>query len=400
MRVVFISWWWPYPASNGSKIRIYNLLRHLAESHKVYLLSFAEPDEATLEQVAHLSEFCQHVEIVPKPTYQPDSFRSQIGYFSRWPRSLIDTYSETMAQHVRRWGAQADIIIGSQQQTLRYLELVPHVPALLEEIEVTGFHDRVRRAGGAGERLRAQMTVTKLENALRRLLQRGVAMTVVSAQEQEYLRTIAPNGAHIEVIPNGIDTQVYQPEGIPPVPNTLLYSGAVTYSANYDAVAFFVHDVLPLVRQRVPDICFTVTGSTGDVDVSALMAQPGVRFTGYLPEMAHTVQSSWAVVVPLREGGGTRLKILEALAMGTPVVSTPKGAEGLNVHPGTDILIADEPEAMADMICALLGDEALRTRLAQAGRQVVVKEYDAAIIGRRFVELIEAFVQQRTVIHG
>lgn len=398
MRIIFVSWWWPYPFSNGSKIRIYNLLRHLSAAHDVRLLSFAEADEATPEQMAHMRSFCREVVSVAKPTYQPTSVQATLGYFSRWPRSLMDTYSEMMAQQVQQASANADLLIVSEMQTLRYLDSAPNLPAILEEIEVTGFHERVEHAGGTSARLRRRLTLLKLDNILHDLMRRGVALTVVSEAERSYLRKTAPINARIEVIPNGVDTQANQPDDTAPTPNTLIYPGAVTYSANYDAVKYFIREVLPLVRERVPDVRFFVTGGTGKVDVSDLAAVPGVTFTGYLPEVTPLIRSTWATVVPLREGGGTRLKVLESMALGTPVISTRKGAEGLNVHPGEDILLADAPQEMADAICAVLGADSLRARLSRAGRARVESEYDWAIIGRRLVDLAEDMV--RAVQHG
>ena len=398
MRIIFVSWWWPYPANNGSKIRIYNLLRQLAVAHEITLLSFAEADEATSEQIAHMRSFCREVVSVAKPLYQPTSVQSTLGYFSRWPRSLMDTYSETMAEHVQNAAANADLIIVFEMQTLRYLDSAPHLPGILEEIEVTGFHEHIEQASRTSARLRRQLTLIKLDRILQNLMQRGVMVTVVSEKERTYLRRFAPPGARVEVIPNGVDTQVLQPHDTPPTPNTLIYPGAVTYSANYDAVSYFIREVLPLVRERVPDVRFTVTGGTGKVDVSDLAAQPGVTFTGYLPDVVPVIRSSWATVVPLRIGGGTRLKILESMALGTPVIATHKGAEGLNVHPGEDILLADEPKEMADAICAVLGADSLRARLSRGARARVENEYDWTIIGRRLVELAEDKV--RAVTHG
>jgi glycosyltransferase involved in cell wall biosynthesis len=400
MQIVFISWWWPYPQNNGSKIRIYHLLRQLSAAHEVTLLSFAEADEATPEQIAHLRTFCQRVEAVPKPQYQPGSLRATLGYLSRWPRSLIDVYSETMARQVQVASVGADVLIASQLQTLRYLEAAPHLPGILEEIEVTGFYNAVEQAERNRQRLRAQMTLSKLENALRHLMQRGVALTVVSEAERDYIRRFAPPGARIEVIPNGVDTQANQPDATLPQPDTLIYPGAVTYSANYDAVAFFIREVLPLVRQRIPGAQFTVTGGTGQVDVSDLAAQPGVRFTGYLPEVAPAVRASWATVVPLRQGGGTRLKILESMALGTPVIATRKGAEGLNARHGEHLLLADEPQALAEAVCTLLNDTALRARLARAARALVEQQYDWTSIGRQLVHLSEEQASQKVSTHG
>jgi glycosyltransferase involved in cell wall biosynthesis len=391
VRIAFISWWWPYPANNGSRIRIYNLLRHLGQRHQLTLLSFAEQDEATPEQVEHLRQFCGHVEVVPKLTYQPDTFKSLVGYLSRWPRSLVDVYSPIMTALVKDLASSGtlDAIIASEFQTIRYLEAAPTTPAILDQIEVTSFYDRVTSATGQAGKLRAQLTVSKLEAALRRLLERGVAFSVVSEEEKRLQQRFSPPGGRIEVVPNGVDTEANQPDAAMTIqPNTIIYTGAVTYFANLDAVEYFINDVFPLVRVRVPHAQFSVTGGTGKVDVSALKAQPGVVFTGYLPSVAPAVQASWVNVVPLRVGSGTRLKILESMALGVPVVSTTKGAEGLNVHPGEDILIADTPQGLADAVVTLMNDDALRARLVKAGRALVEREYDWGVIAAQLNDLL------------
>src|ERR1043165_1426412 len=102
MHILFLSWWWPYPANNGSKIRIYNLLRHLSQEFQVTLLSFAEADEATPAQLAHMRSFCTAVKVVPKPTYKPGTLKATLGYLSRWPRSLVDVYSLEMETDVKQ----------------------------------------------------------------------------------------------------------------------------------------------------------------------------------------------------------------------------------------------------------------------------------------------------------
>jgi glycosyltransferase involved in cell wall biosynthesis len=399
-RILFLSWWWPYPADNGSKIRIYNLLKHLSQSHQVSLLSFAEIGEATPERLAHLRSFLADVEVIPKPAYQPTTLKATLGYLSPWPRSLVDVYSPQMAERVQAIAQGGiDAVIASQLQTMRYLELLPDTRAILEEAEVTMFHDAVDGAESMKSRARAQLTLTKLENALKRLLRRGVAFTVASEAERDYLRRIAPPDARIEVVPNGVDTHTNRPDSaIQPKLYSLIYSGAVTYSANYDAVSYFIRDVLPLVRARAPQTVFTVTGDTGKVDVSDLAAKPGVTFSGYLPSVAPAVQSSWAMVTPLRFGGGTRLKILEAMALGTTVISTAKGVEGLNVRSGTELLIADTPAEIADAVCDLFASPERRAQLAAAGRALVEREYDWGIITGRLADLVSTLTQDKTPV--
>lgn len=393
--IVFISWWWPYPANNGAKIRIYNLLRHLAQRYEVTLLSFADGGEATPEQIAHMVEFCHQVKVVSKPIYQPGTLKATLGYLSRWPRSLVDVYSTDMESLVKQVCASGtvDVLVASEFQTMRYFDAVPHIPAVLEEIETTIFHNAVEQASGQANRLRAQMTLTKFESALRQLLERGVAFTVVSEAEKRNIERFAPPNATIRVVPNGVDTVTLQPKlDLLYEPEKLIYTGAVTYKPNEDAVRYFIREVWPLVRAKKPQAQFYVTGGTGSVNVSDLAAQPGVTFTGYLASVSDAVQSSAAMVVTLQSGGGTRLKILEAMALGTPVISTRKGAEGIDVHDGQDILLADTPQALADAVIRVIDDRALRKNLAASARLLVEREYDWGMLAERLIELVDSVV--------
>ncbi len=390
--LLFLSWWWPYPANNGAKIRIYNLVRNLSQHYQVTLLSFAEADEATPEQIAHLETFCHQVEAVSKPLYNPGALKATLGYLSRWPRSLVDVYSTDMAERIQRvhQTQRVDVIVASQFQTMRYLEVLPDVPAILEELEITQFQNAVEQAKSTSRRLRAQMTLSKFQQSINRLIQAGAACTVVSESEAAYIKQFVPPNTRIEVVPNGVDTTANQPDAsIEPKPLSLIYTGAVTYHANYDAVAYFVHDIWPLVRASCPEAIFMVTGSTGSVDVKDLAAVPGVSFSGYLPSVADAVRRQWAVVAPLRVGGGTRLKILEAMALGTPVIATSKGAEGLAIHHGQDILIADTAQSFAEAAGQLFDDAALRNKLSVAGRALVEREYDWGALTGRLIELVE-----------
>ncbi|NIV37258.1 MAG: glycosyltransferase [Anaerolineae bacterium] len=176
----------------------------------------------------------------------------------------------------------------------------------------------------------------------------------------------------------------------PPEADALVYSGALTYSVNFDAVDFFLREVFPLIQAKRPTVKLSVTGKLEGVPIDRLPANDGLVLTGYLDDVRPTVARSWACVVPLRVGGGTRLKILEALALGTPVVSTSVGAEGLKVTPGVDILIADEPTEFADATLRLLEDPGLRAELAANGRRLVRERYDWDQIG----EQLDRFLRQ------
>ena len=184
-----------------------------------------------------------------------------------------------------------------------------------------------------------------------------------------------PGYEGLAIVPNGVDLEVNSGDFGAPRPDTLIYSGALTYDANFDAMAFFLRDVFPLIRARRPNVHLRITGGYQGVPIEQLPLGTGVELTGYLDNIQLAVAQSWLCVVPLRVGAGTRLKILEAMALGTPVVSTSKGAEGLEVTHGEDILIADEPEEFANGVVRLLEDRDLRARLSINGRRLVEETY-------------------------
>jgi glycosyltransferase involved in cell wall biosynthesis len=196
------------------------------------------------------------------------------------------------------------------------------------------------------------------------------------------------------VVPNGVDLDRYKDDFGAPEPGTLVFPGALTYGANFDAMAFFLNQVFPLVKARWPEVILRITGRANGVPVDRLPLDERVILTGYLDDVRPTVAQSWACVVPLRIGGGTRLKILEAMALGTPVVSTSKGAEGLEITPGEDILIADEPTEFADAVLRLLDDPVLRTELAANGQRLVREQYGWEQIGKKLSQLLHQVVRK------
>ena len=201
----------------------------------------------------------------------------------------------------------------------------------------------------------------------------------------------------VEVVPNGVDCRHNLPGLHSSNDNLLVYNGALTYSANLDAMTYFLSSIFPIVQQQIPDVRLTITGSTAGVDLSSLALTDAVFFSGYVPDVRLPIAQAAVCVVPLRDGGGTRLKILEAMALGTPVVATSKGAEGLDVIDGVHLLIADTPEEFARETIRLLREPKLRSTLAANARRLVVENYDWQQIGDRFVQLIEQTVATKQV---
>ncbi len=349
MHVLLLSRWFPYPTTNGSKLRIYNLLRVLAPHHEVTLISFADRPDADPTTPA-LRALCRDIHVVPWTPFDPGSGHVLRGLLSGTPRSLVDTFSPVMARRIEAILAQdrPDLVVASQVATASYAEYFHDTPALFEEVELGVLYDRFTCAPTAAQRVRHGLTWLKHRRYLSRLLPHFRACTVVSETERSLLATAVPHAPHIEVIPNAVEVAATASVKSIRNPNGLIFAGSLSYFANHDAMRWFLAEVLPHIRRDWPAAQLTVTGDPGD---AALEPTPGVTLTGLLDDVRGAVAAAAVSVVPLRIGGGTRLKILESMALGTPVVATSKGAEGLDVVNGEHLLIADDPRAFAATCC-------------------------------------------------
>jgi glycosyltransferase involved in cell wall biosynthesis len=339
------------------------------------------------------------VQAVPLAPFRPGSFLSILGFFSPRPRSFVDTYSRRMQGLVEQAGKEQDfsVVIASEMDTALYAIKLKRVPRILEDVELAALREKHTTQSRVDVQLRYGLTWWKARRFTVHLLHQFDGCTVVSQQERANVLSIAPNCQPVVVVPNGVDLSQYKGHFGAPEPGTLVFPGALTYGANFDAMAFFLHKVFPMVKARRPEVILRITGKTNGVPVDRLPLNESVILTGYLDDVRPTVAQSWACLVPLRVGGGTRLKLLEAMALGTPVVSTSKGAEGLELTPGKDILIADEPTAFADAVLRLLDDPTLRAKLAANGQRLVREQYVWDQIGKKLDQLLHQIVQNYRV---
>lgn len=392
MRILFLSRWFPFPADNGSKIRIYNLLKSLSSEHEVALLSFAE-DPSSSAAIQALQTLCARVETVVYRGFQAHSVRARLGFLSPMPRSLIDTFSAEMAEKARRMACEwkPDCIIASQIDMIPYAALLKDTPKVAEEIELTIPYEAYARASDPIVRMRRGLTWWKLSAYLRRTLSTFHLCTVVSSQEQKLARKVVPPAVPVAVIPNGVDVQSLQSVRSDPQPDVLIYSGALSYSANFDAMYFFLSEMFPQIVARAPRTKLLITGSTKNVPLERLPNRENVVFTGYVEDIRAVIGASWVSIAPLRLGGGTRLKVIESLALGVPVVATSKGVEGLELKRNEEVLVADTPQEFVEATLALLTNPDLRARLSLAGRRAASR-YDWSLTGRYLNRLLAEMV--------
>jgi glycosyltransferase involved in cell wall biosynthesis len=387
MRILFLSSWYPYPPNNGSKLRIYNLLRGLAQHHEVTLLSFADQPEMEPD-ISVLGSLCSDIQVIPWKPFEPQRWRARLGFFSLTPRSVIDTFSPEMARYIRQAvGKQSyDLVIASQLGVAGYSPCFQGVPALFEEVELGVPYEQYRQARSSWIRLRRGLTWAKHRRYLTRVLGHFSACTVVSEQEQSLVSSLVPNFGTIEVIPNCINLDDYHDVGEVPQPNHLIFTGSFRYFANYEAMAWFLQEVYPRLQAEIPHVRLTITGDHANLPLPPV---ENVSLTGFVDDVRPLVASAWISLAPIQVGGGTRLKILEAMALRTPVVATPKGAEGLDVRAGEHLLIADTPEAFAAATIRLLQEPGLRQELAANAYQLVSEKYDWAAVMPQFLDLVD-----------
>jgi glycosyltransferase involved in cell wall biosynthesis len=383
-----LSQWFPFPADNGSKIRIYHLLQGLSQVHNVTLFSFYDPKTNPLDRKEPYP-FCAQVQLIPWKSYDAKSRKAALGFFSLSPRSLLDTHSPEMETMISNAVASRkfDLILASQLTMASYFPVFGGVPAIFEELELGLLMDQAFRGGNWMRRLRSQLTWFKLRQFLLRLLESYAACTVVSEQERQIFTEKLPSQAQkVEVLPNCISLDDFKGVHVDHNHCRIIYAGSFRYKPNYQAMQWFIGRVFPLVLQQIPEVELIITGDHANLPLPSL---EHVKLAGYVDDIKSLVASCDVSLAPLWSGGGTRLKILEAMALGTPVVATAKGAEGLLVQHGRHLLIADEPEKFAEHVVQLLKNKDLRNQLSENALQLVKEHYDWPGLMPKVLRLVE-----------
>lgn len=396
MRILFLSTWFPYPADNGSKIRLKYLLRTLGQKHEVTLISFAY-DTARPELADNLCcKTINTINVNPFVTNQTSDLRR---YVSSRPVAFrpIEGMQKLVSDTLE--GTRFEAIIASTEVMASYaLQAHTETTKVLEEHNSMTrlMRERYNNSQGFGSSVLKWLSWQKMRRFESSLFHLFDLITAVSTPDAQAITTMMRRyQGTVEIVPNGVDCQHNRPFLFDHKREGLIYSGALTYSANLDAMRYFLSKILPLIQLSIPNVHLTITGSTKGVDLNRLPLNDAVRFTNYVQDIRAPVSQASVCVVPLRTGGGTRLKILEAMALGTPVVTTSKGAEGLTAVDGVHLLVADTPDQFAKVTVKLLSEPKLCAALSDNARRLVVENYDWQQIGNRFVQMIEQAVASK-----
>jgi len=399
VRILVIANVVPLPAYSGFRLRILDLTRRIAERHEVVLACHAW-DEAEDEGARALD--AEGIRTVTARLYRRPAARLI-------PRMLRNALSGRPPQLARWWCPElAEKIRGLLREKpfdliqIEETTLTPYLDVVRAETDapcVLMLHnvafDQTRRIADITRTapLRAWLRANAawLRRYEPRVAGRFDRVVAVSEPDRALLTAIAPK-LRVDVIANGVDTKALTPLTPAAGPPALLFVGHMGYAPCEDAAEILVRDVLPRVRARVPEAEVWIVGQEPTSRVRALEGR-GVFVTGEVPDVRPFYSRAAVCAIPLRAGGGSRLKILEAMALGRPVVSTRLGAEGLALKDGEHLLLADDPAAMAAAVVQLLGDPARAARLVSAARQLVEAEHDWNLLAARQLALYGELVR-------
>jgi polysaccharide biosynthesis protein PslH len=382
------------PVDTGGKIRTYNILRHLASRHQVTVLSYYDGTPDATYEDALTKEFPG---AVPVCTGFPDSggLRSALAYISRFGHSAPYAITKFTHSKVRKAlnprlsPAQCDLAVCDfLAPTLNFPNRLP-VPCVLfqHNVESSLWQRRAATEGHPVRKLFYAVESAKMTAYERRALSKFHHIIAVSEHDRQQMLAMDPS-CDISVVPTGVDTRKFPmapPSSISPP--RIVFTGSMDWEPNVDAMEFFCAQIWPKVLSEFPDAVFQIVGRTPSPRVQRL-ASNSVVVTGSVPSVADYLRDATVVVVPLRVGGGTRLKIYEAMAMGKALISTSIGAEGLTFQSGRDLLLADDASSFAAAISLLLRDSQLRWKLEQAAAQLAA-QFDWSVIARKFGDALE-----------
>jgi sugar transferase (PEP-CTERM/EpsH1 system associated) len=384
MRILWLNAGILLPLDKGGKLRTWHLLRHLARRHEIAYVSFREPDQAAAD-LAGMREVCARLETIPRR----DPAKRSLRFYAGAARYVAHRQPYAVAKYrATEYARRVETLLGSGQFDLLVCDFLPPVvnlpkrlpcPSVLfthnVEAEIWRRHTETAKGTAArpliGSQWRRMLRFER--DALRSF---DLVLAVSDGDRRTFERLYAPVPP-IVTVPTGVDTSFFAPAREPAVDQTrLVFTGSMDWLPNEDAMLYFCREMLPRIRRVEPDVAVAIVGRAPTPAVRQLAEDPAIEVTGRVDDVRPHIARAAVYVVPLRIGGGTRLKIFEAMAMGRAVVSTPVGAEGLPVTDGRELLIADEPDRFAEVVVRLLRDRDLRARLERAARQLVVERYD------------------------
>jgi glycosyltransferase involved in cell wall biosynthesis len=398
-----------HPLDTGGKLRTYNMMKELRKNHRITFLTL-EPDTSPDDWKDRAQEYCHEVISVP----WKESIRFTAGFylglainalFSRRPYAIDKYISSEMRDMISESDdGSYDLIVCD------FLAPAANFPDRLETPTLIFQHNVESDIWRRHYKQRADLSISKMYFRLqwkrmsafeKRYCGRFDGVVTVSPKDSETLRGRFNLGNILGDVPAGVDLQYFRSSGKRPSSHCgLVFTGSMDWLPNDDAVSYFIQDIYPEIKAAVPDVTLTIAGRNPSQGLLEKASEDSsILVTGTVEDIRPYVHDAAIMIVPLRIGGGTRIKIFEGMAMGIPIVSTSIGAEGLPVSHGDNILLADEPESFAREVIDLIGSEDRRKNIADAALDMVRTKYSWEAASRIFesycFELVSATGKRR-----
>lgn len=389
MKILFISERVPWPLIDGYRIRVFHLLQIAATKHEVSLLTLAQSAE-DIEAAKALKSYCTHTEVVfnPKNTLLRPT-RILLSILSVKPYAVIANSRQDVASTVSRMmkNIPFDVVI-AEGSTMAHYIIAEKMFRILDahNIEYEVIRRCSRFENNPFKKAFLFLQYRKMKRYEQDVCRRMDCVLFVSTTDQEVFRYLNPRTM---LIPNGADIAKMGDNIGGASRKRLIFVGLLNYRVNVDAIQYFCRYIFPLIREKDPDVELQIIGARPIGKVRSL-AGPGILVEADVKDVKPFICDAQVFVVPLRSGGGTRIKILEAMSLGTPVVSTSIGCEGLDVVRDEHILIADTSKEFAEQVIRLVRDAPLRRKIALAARRLVEEKYDWKRIGLDFLKTLES----------
>jgi len=394
MKTLWVNTNFMHPTTKGGQIRTLEMLRHLHRRHEIHYVAISNPALPEGPARAHEYSFKSYPFTHRIPDKTSPAFYLELvhGLFSSVPVAVDRFHPPGMRPFledlIRKEKFECAVV--DHLAPTAYFPDLPHAVFFQHNVETMIWRRHVEHAGDPVKRAYFQLQADRMYRYERRVSREAGHIVAVSKSDADQMRSLF-DVTRVTEIPTGVNLEYFQPPAQrPPHRADLVFVGSMDWLPNVDGVTWFVREVLPLIRKRRPETTLAVVGRMPDAKIQQLgIEDKRIEITGTVPDIRPYLWGGAVSIVPLRIGGGTRLKIYEAMAAKIPVISTTIGAEGLTAHPPDDIRIADTPEAFAEQCLQLLADQTTRDRVAAAAWQMVHDNFSWDQVARCFETVMQ-----------
>ena len=400
MKILYLTPTLPYPPDSGGRILVYNTIKGLCRIHQITLLSFAQGEQE--KYVSFLREHCAEVETIPAD-HHDSKYALLANLLSRLPYNMSKYYAHGMRRKMLEILGRSDfdLVWIEHLHMAQYARFVQCTPVFLREqnIESTMMERYFRNMSNPLEKSYAFLQWKKLKRYEASILRRFDCCIVLSEVDQRLLHELSPQ-SRTEVIPCGVDLEYFRVSSSEREKDKIIFIGNLLFKPTCQGMSYFLNEIWPLIKKRRKEVRLHVVGPYPPEREADFTKHPDVTLLGYVDDVRPHMANSALQVVPLKIASGVRLKILEAMAMELPIVSTSVGCEGLNLTSGEHILVADSGEEFAEKVLYLLEDENLGRQLARNSLRLIGKKYSWEAIIERLNQVCTDFAENPPLKQG